>query len=427
MTEQEFSIKSEQLKSSCSSFNEFKSKVDELVKNDPVLDEQGNVCTIEIKSMFFNKENVKMETKEIQELVEKSIQASVASEMAKYAPKKETPRGEFKSMGEMAKAIMLLRKGGQADPRLALYTKAPSNWQSEGTGTDGGFAVPPVFVPEIKDVPGFRPTVLPLFNVEITAGNSIEFVVDETAPWNTASGIQAYWGAEGAQKTSSKAALTSKLIKLEKVYALVNATDELLEDAPRFEAHLTRKAPQVIQAKIDNALINGTGVGEPLGLLNAGSKVTVTRANASQISVLDLTKLKSQVLHNDISELAFIASPTAIAYMEYQQFAGWTGVIGERSPNTMSPVAYMLGIPVISSQFAKALGTSGDVICVNRNGYLVGAKGSTPKFDISRDLYFDYDMTAFRFVYRLNGLPMLNTTITGGDGSTTYSHISVLS
>ena len=60
-----------------------------------------------------------------------------------------------------------------------------------------------------------------------TSSNTITFPKDETTPWASSGGLQAYWDGENDQLTQSKVALKEHTLRLNKLTALVPVTEEL--------------------------------------------------------------------------------------------------------------------------------------------------------------------------------------------------------
>jgi HK97 family phage major capsid protein len=58
---------------------------------------------------------------------------------------------------------------------------------------------------------------------------------------------------------------------------LVYVTDKLLRNAPALEQFVRRAASEEILFLVNDAIINGSGVGQPLGILNSGGLVTVSK------------------------------------------------------------------------------------------------------------------------------------------------------
>jgi HK97 family phage major capsid protein len=193
----------------------------------------------------------------------------------------DTGKWGFRSQGEYLKAVIQAsQRGATPDPRL-IANAAPGSYGSEGVGQDGGFAVPPDFRTNIMTKVMGEDSLLSLTDQQTSSSNAISFPADETTPWQATGGIQAYWEVEGGQKTPSKPSLVDKLVKLNKCIALVPLTDELLEDAPAMSSYVNRKAPEKINFKVNDAILNGTGIGMPLGILQSPGTVVVA-AEGSQ-------------------------------------------------------------------------------------------------------------------------------------------------
>ena len=123
------------------------------------------------------------------------------------------------------------RQGGHLDPLSQEVLNGPTTVSTEGTGADGGFAVPPGFQTEIMEKVMSEESLLGRANVVETAGNSFSFPKDETTPWQSSGGLRAYWESEGHQLTQSKVALEVEDLRLNKLTALIPVTSELMEDA----------------------------------------------------------------------------------------------------------------------------------------------------------------------------------------------------
>jgi HK97 family phage major capsid protein len=349
-----------------------------------------------------------------------------------------TDRGRwgFHSFGEFASCVRMASiNGGALDSRLHAMQMAPTTYGSEGVGVDGGFAVPPDFRTAIMEKVMGEASLISRTDQLVTSSNSITIPKDETTPWQTSGGIQAAWEGEGALKTQSKPALEQETIKLNKLVALVPVTDELLEDAPALETYLKRKAGAKIDFKINLAIVQGTGVGQPLGILNAPSTVTVAKETsqvADTIMFENVMKMYSRMyapLRNDAVWLVNQDAELALASMKFliknvagTENVGGTPVYLPAGGLSSSPYASLLGKPVIPTQAAETVGDLGDIIFVNLKEYMtVQRTAGGLKTDVSIHLFFDYDITAFRFVFRMGGKPWWTSAISPRDGSNTLS------
>ena len=347
-----------------------------------------------------------------------------ARSSSKHKPIFATPRAAdantwgFRSQAEFFNAVVKSSaKGAQTDPRL--IANAPTTFGSEGVGADGGFAVPPDFRNTIIQKVMGEDSLLSLTDQQISSGNSITFPADETTPWQSSGGIQAYWEVEGGQKTQSKPALVEKTVKLNKVIALVPLTDELLEDAPAMSSYVNRKAPEKIVFKVNDAIINGTGVGMPLGILKSPGTVIVAKESGQTADT---------VVYENIAKMWTSLTPSArrnarwlmnadveqqLMRMKFPDQGSGNAVPVYLPPGGMSvaPYGMLLGRPIFYSEAMPALGDEGDIVFGDLTNYLSGVKAGGVKSDVSIHVWFDYDITAFRFVLRVGGQPWWNAPV----------------
>lgn len=337
------------------------------------------------------------------------------------------PRAGFRSFGEFA---MEVKKGSiQGNtPDARLIQAAQTTNGNEGTGTDGGFAVPPTFRTEIWQKVMGQENLLARCAQLTTGGNSITIPKDETTPWQTSGGIQAYWEAEAAVVTASKPQLEMMNIRLAKLMALVPVSDELLEDAPGLESWLRAKAPEKMAAKVNTAIIRGTGVGQPLGILKAPCLVSVAKETsqpANTVYFANINKMWSRMwapcrrnavwlINQDIEPSldAMAFDPAATSKVPVYLPSG--GVSGE-------PYATLKNRPVVPIEACSSLSAQGDIILADLTQYWAITKGQDVRQDVSMHLYFDQGLQAFRFTFRVNGQPIWGKTLTPENGSNTRS------
>lgn len=334
------------------------------------------------------------------------------------------PRGQwgFRSSAEFYQAVLSgSQKGASPDPRL--IANAPTTYGSEGVGADGGFAVPPDFRNTIIQKVTGEDSMLARTDQQTSSGNSITFPADETTPWQSSGGIQAYWESEGGQKGQSKPALTEKTVKLNKLIALVPMTDELLEDAPAMASYVNRKAPEKISFKINDAIINGSGVGQPLGILTSPGTIVVAPESgqaADTVLAQNIVNMWSRMTPAARRNAVWLVNPDIEPQLIFMVFPGSSSqpVPLYMPPGGLSGAPYgtILGRPVIPTEAAKALGDKGDIVLADMSSYLTAVKTGGIRQDVSIHVYFDYDITAFRFVLRVGGQPWWNAAIESLNG-----------
>lgn len=342
----------------------------------------------------------------------------------------ERNRWGWNNFGDFCAAVKNASRGnGQIDNRLQ---NAATTYGSEATGPDGSFAIPPDFRSTILQKVTGPDSLLSRCDQNPTNSNGITFPKDETAPWGT-TGVQAYWTGEAAQMTQSKPVLEKSTISVEKLTCLVPVTDELLEDAPALGSFVQRKAGDVMDFKVSDAIINGNGAGAPLGILAAGCTVSQA-AESSQVADtihgLNLIKMWARMPAAWRSTAVWLTHPDAepqlmTAGLQIGPAAAGSATGGQlvwMPPGGISgsPYASLFGRPIIPSQSCQALGDVGDIIFAALPQYAAVLKSGGIKSDSSIHLFFDYNITAFRFTFRMGGQPWWSAAISAKNGSTTY-------
>lgn len=331
----------------------------------------------------------------------------------------------FNDMAEFAVAVrQASTSAGARDSRLMA---APTNTHEGGAASGEGFEVPPDFRAEIFDIVTELDEFGPLVDEEPTMSRQVEKNVDETTPWS-ASGVQARWRNEGSQMTADKMAQEPRVVPLHQLYAFVTATEELLEDAPRLAQRLTRKAGEAIAWKKNDAMVNGTGTGQPLGWMNSDALLTIAKESgqaADTLSAANVLKMYSRLLSIPGDAPFWLANKDTVPELA-------TMTIGDKPvwmpPNGLmdAPGGMLMGLPVRFSEHAKTLGDKGDLQLISPKGYYALRRESGPKFAQSMHLYFDYAVEAFRWTFRFGGQPHLSAPVSPANGSSTKSHFVAL-
>jgi HK97 family phage major capsid protein len=342
--------------------------------------------------------------------------------------------GGFRHFGEFASAVRnATMRGGDLDARLR--NAALSTYGNEGTGADGGFAVPPDYRSEILSKVFDESSLLMLTDRLQSSSNTLTLPTDETTPWQTSGGIQAYWTAEGAAKTQSKPALGETTLKLHTLACLVPVTEELLEDAPAMGAYLSRKAPEKMDFKVSDAIVRGTGVGQPLGFMNSPALVTVAAESGPQtadtIVAANIVKMMARMPTGSRRTAVWLIHPDAEPQLPLMTI-GQQPVYLPAGGLAGNMYGTLLGRPVIPHQVAETVGDLGDIMFVDLRQYLTvtksgnGRDSNGMRQDVSIHLWFDQDTVAFRFTMRIAGAPWWAAAIAQRDGSNTQSPFVVL-
>lgn len=354
---------------------------------------------------------------------------------------------KFKSLGEQMLAIAAAGMPGvrTQDPRLVMA--AGPTGMNEGVGSEGGFLVQTDFQTSLLDDLYAGGDLLKLINpIPISANsNGINMNgVDETSRANgsRAGGIQAFWTAEAGLKGASQPKFRNIKMDLDKLTGLCYATDELLQDTSALESWIKEAFNVEFTFKLEDAIINGTGSGMPLGILNSGAVVTVAKetsqANGTVTAaniVAMWARLPARSKKNAVWLINGDVQPAlATLVLPIKNVAGTENVGGLLSPvaSYIPPgmpgggtYGSLMGRPIIETEYNATLGGVGDIILFDPTQYLAIDKGPT-QYASSIHVRFIYDETVFRFVYRFNGQPKWRTVRTPYKGTNTQSPFVVL-
>jgi len=335
----------------------------------------------------------------------------------------------FKSSGEFFKAVkqasFAQATGIRVDQRLlvgnGMSAAAPTTYSNEGSGTDGGFAIPPAFSEDIWRLSLEDGSLIPMtLNTEVS-GNSMMFPKDETTPWG-GTGVQAYWKGEGSAATQSKLSLGAEMLRLKELMVLVPVTNELMEDAPALGSYLTPLASDRIQWKANEAILFGAGGAQPQGCLSSNALVVVAKESAQATNTIvqaNISKMRSRLLTGQLKNAIWIGQPDMLPYLE-----GMT--VGQipifLPPDTGLRGAYdgtLSGRPLMLSEHAAAFSAQSDLSLVSLAGYRTITKAGGIESASSMHLFFDANATAFRFIFRMDGQPVIQAPITPPAGKST--------
>ena len=343
------------------------------------------------------------------------------------------PTGEnngFKNLGDLGVSVYNAGLPGRnPDPRLFKNAPTPA---TEGTGAEGGFAVPYDFRNEIMIKVMGEESLLSRCDVDYTPSNAIERPADETSPWDSTDGIQAYWDSEASQLTQSKLNLKSKTIKLSKLTALIPVSNELLEDAPGLNSYLNKKVPVKFTSKINSAIISGTGVGMPQGILNCSCLVTINKEsgqNADTVLYENIIHMWARLYGPSQTRSVWLINQDITSQLFSMSWEGTSSSVPAYMPAnglSDSPYGTLMGRPVIPVQACKTIGDKGDIILADLEQYAVAMKQEGVRQDVSMHLWFDYDVMAFRFILRVQGQCWWSSDITPENSSDHLGHFVVL-
>jgi HK97 family phage major capsid protein len=206
-------------------------------------------------------------------------------------------------------------------------------------------------------------------------------------------------------------------MKLHKLTALVKVTDELLEDAPALESWIKGEAPVAMVNKINNAIIAGTGVGQPLGILNSGFKYQIAKEvgqAADTVVFENINKMYARIIPASIGRSVWLVNPAVLPQLRTMKFDVTNGVPAYLPTTGISGAPYgtLFGIPIMPMLGGvKALGDEGDIVLADLSFMYTAYKTAGIKSEMSTHVYFSTSETAFKFTMRIAGQCPFKTPI----------------
>lgn len=337
---------------------------------------------------------------------------------------KDEAEQQFKDPSEFFQAVKFAAVYPSSIDKRLLPLKQQG--MGETVPSHGGFLVPDQVSNTILENVYGTGTLLSLFKRDQVQGNSMTYnIVDETsrADGSRYGGIAGYWLGEGATKTPSHPLFRQLELKLRKVCALCIATDELLEDAGALQSWLMRTVPMELRFRVEDAIINGTGVGMPFGILTSPALIGLARTTTDVADAFDIGRMWSR-RYAGAQDYVWLYSPSMFPSL-LNLVVGTTPVFLPAGGLSGLPYATLLGRPCYETEYQPITNTAGSFMLISPSAYPMIEKAGGIQSASSIHVYFTTDESAFRFVYRIDGAPSWNAALTGNDGVTVSPFITL--
>ena len=341
----------------------------------------------------------------------------------------------FKTMGDQLLAVKAVGIDPTIRDKRLLYLNEKAikaTGASEGTGADGGFLLQQDFTNEsLNRVYNTGQIMSKTTKRPVGAGANglVVNVINETsrATGSRFGGVRAYWLNEAGTKTKSAPTYRRWTLNLEKLIGLYYATDELLQDATGLQGDVMDSFSKEINFACEDAVINGLGAGNPLGILNAPATVSVSKETGqagATILTKNLSKMWARMWAPARANAVWLIDQSIETSLDDLYIPTGASSLPPTHIITYGPTGELRikGRPVIPVEYCSALGTVGDIILADLSEYRWIDKGGIVSA-ASIHVQFLTDETAFRFVYRCNGAPFWNSALTpksAGDTQSTF-------
>ena len=326
---------------------------------------------------------------------------------------------EIKSFGDFLVAI---RRGDEK--RLKSVYKSTKD-MGESPGSAGGYLVPTEYGNTLIQVAAMQNEVYSrVQRVPVARESGTYPALDQYFTPTAGSGATAFAGgvtaaftAPGATFTETQPAFSTLNWRLNKVGGYTEVENELIEDSPFAIEALLRGLFQVaIAARNERNILRGTGVGEPLGILNANAAVGVSDTTTSNFKWEDVGKMYARYKGIGGSPV-WIIHPSVwpqIMTMNNSSVTAWQANLASGPGNMLN------GYPVITSEHMPQLGATGSVLLADLSAYVVFEKPGL-SIGYSEHVGFTRDVGTWVFKQRLDGKPWLQAPVVLASPGSSYS------
>ena len=318
--------------------------------------------------------------------------------------------GGFKDTSEFLRCI----DSGRFDPRLDIL-----NTMQETVPSSGGFAVPTEFSADWLDASLPNEIVRKLCRVYPMVSESKDIPGWDGADMSagaTHGGFTMTFIAEGQQGSAQTPKMRKVTLNAKMASIYVNASLELTQDAASFDQNLKAALIKSIGYGIDRYCINGTGAGQPLGILNAGCKVQVTKESGQAADTLVYGNLKKMFARQlNPQNAVWLFNNSTIPELLEQSVSVGTG--GDFVPllNEQNGQFTIFGRPVFFHPAMPTLGDEDDCAFVDFSFYGLGLRKEL-WIDQSDSPRWDYRERSYRILMRFDAMPTLDKAVTPEHG-----------
>ncbi len=403
---------------------------DEATRLNAISDDGGDLDTV--NASIKREERLMDERRSMDAVTDLNVDTPTeAADKLSAQVKKEA--GKFKNFGEflqsVANAGMNDDTVGATDRRLVW---GAATGAGEAVPSDGGFLVQTdqsnVLLNLMHDTGDLMSRVRRIPISGPSNGLNLP-TIDQTsrADGSRWGGIRAYWADEADSVTATKPKFRMMELKLKKLMGVGYATDELLADAVALESVMTQGFTEELTFKAEDAIVNGTGSGQLLGILNGGATISVSKESGqagATIVKANILNMRTRMPIRSRRNAVWLINQDIEPQLHGLEIGGaGSGLMLYRLPGQQgnnSEFDSLTGWPVLPVEYCATLGTVGDIILCDLSQYLMIDKGGVEQSASMHVRFLNAEQT-FRWIVRLDGQPAWSTALTPKNGTVTVS------
>ena len=336
-----------------------------------------------------------------------------------------------------------------ADPRMRRLVMdaigsdefSKANWEAQGLMVPRGFISDVMQLePEADQLSGLMtriPMTAPVVDIPCR--------VDKNHTSSVTGGFQVYRGKETAAPTLTKTAMELVTLKAHELNGAAAVTNQLMADSPiSIAALIDAGMRQEARSYRIDELLNGNGIGRPLGMLNANNAALITvlrevgQSTSTIVNGMNILKMRQRVWGYDNAVWLCSLDLYPIIFTLCIESPNNAGVIKLFAPGTGAGLPdTLLGRPVIWTEYMNGIssGNDGNLIsewndnflaCVNPTQMLFGERGTQ---NVTRSIHVRFleREEVFMFTSYDDARPWWKSTFQPKNGGLTQSPFVVLS
>lgn len=279
-----------------------------------------------------------------------------------------------------------------------------SNVLQEGIDPQGGYLVPDEYDKRLIDILT-EENVMRTLGTNITTSGEHKINIAATKP-------AAAWIEEGGTLTFGDATFDQIILDAHKLHVAIKVTEELLYDnAFNLENYILTQFGKALSNAEEDAFINGTGVGQPLGILaeTGGAQVGVTSASSTKVTADEIINLVYSLKRPYRKNAVFLANDVCVAELRKLKDNNgqylWQPSLQAGEPDRV------LGYKVYTSPYFPVPAAGGTAVAFGDFSYYnIGDRG-TRSFAELKELFAGNGMIGFVAKERVDGKLVLPEAI----------------
>lgn len=324
---------------------------------------------------------------------------------------------DAKALAEMGAEPAQARKG--ADGKVV----------GEQSAAAGAVLVPTQFIPDLFQLQPEAEIAYPRAD-RISCDGPIVLPGISTA--GSTAGQANYWGGmwwswteAGEEKTETEPSFTEVELHPWELSGYTEVRDQLLRrSAINVNQLLTGMFQSGLAFMRDEAFLDGTGAGQPQGIITAPGTYVQPRQVANNITFLDLVRMKMHLLPSSWMNAMWIFHISTYEELRTIQDPNNQYMWPPETAVTGEPPRF-LGLPYVFTEKTAMLGEQGDV-CLADWSYYYAADEQNVAIAVSEHYKFRDNRTAFKVFLTIDGQEKLDEPLYLKDGTTQVSPFVVL-